>query len=173
MTLPISLTTIFSRRYALLPPIKEVRGQSGVWGQVGQSRTVVTTDGATMREVLTQVDSPHSLGYRLSEISGPLGPLVDSIDGRWEFAVQGTGTLVTAMDPARKRSWCTSHALDHTDVARVRTAGTGTSVRAPPRGCFCLDHIGLALGRPVSIRGHVGPSPSRRLLSSGQAEAPF
>jgi hypothetical protein len=96
VTLPISLTTIFSRRYALLPPIKEVRGQSGVWGQVGQSRTVVTTDGATMREVLTQVDSPHSFSYRLSEMSGPLGPLVDSIDGRWEFAVQGTGTLVTA-----------------------------------------------------------------------------
>jgi hypothetical protein len=94
-TLPIPLTAIFSRRYVLLPPIKEVRGQDGVWGQVGQSRTVVTTDGGTMRERLTEVDAPHSFGYHLSDITGPLRPLVDSVDGRWEFAMQGTGTLVT------------------------------------------------------------------------------
>jgi hypothetical protein len=94
-TLPIPLTVIFSRRYGLLPPIKQVRGQDGSWGQVGQSRTVVTTDGATMRELLTDVDAPHSFGYRLSNITGPLRPLVDSIDGRWEFAPVGTGTMVT------------------------------------------------------------------------------
>ena len=95
VTLPISLTAIFSRRYALLPPVKEVRGQEGVWRQVGQSRTVVTTDGGTMCEVLTEVDSPHSFSYHLSDITGPLRPLVDSIDGRWEFTTQGTGTLIT------------------------------------------------------------------------------
>lgn len=94
-TLPISLTDIFSRRYGLLPPIKEVRGQEGPWCQVGQSRTVVTTDGGTMRELLVEVDAPRSFSYRLSDISGPLRPLVDSVDGRWEFAPRGTGTLVT------------------------------------------------------------------------------
>jgi hypothetical protein len=95
VTLPISLTAIFSRRYVLLPPVKEVRGQDGVWGRVGQSRTVVTTDGGTMRELLTEVDSPRSFSYRLSDISGPLRPLVDGIDGRWEFTTRGTGTLIT------------------------------------------------------------------------------
>ena len=95
LTLPISLTAICSRRYGLLPPVKEIRGQDGVWGQVGQSRTVVTSDGGTMREVLTEVDVPHSFSYRLSEISGPMRPLVSSIDGRWEFATQGTGALIT------------------------------------------------------------------------------
>jgi hypothetical protein len=94
-TLPMPLTAIFSRRYGLLPPIKLVRGQDGVWGEVGKSRTVVTTDGGTMRELLTEVDAPHSFSYRLSDISGPMRPLVDTIDGRWEFATQGTGTLVT------------------------------------------------------------------------------
>jgi hypothetical protein len=94
-TLPMPLTAIFSRRYGLLPPVKEVRGQDGVWGQVGQSRTVVTTDGGAMRELLTEVDVPHSFSYHLSEISGPMRPLVDVIDGRWEFATQGTGTLIT------------------------------------------------------------------------------
>jgi Polyketide cyclase / dehydrase and lipid transport len=94
-TLPISLPTIFCRRYALLPPIKEVRGQVGTWGQVGQVRTVVTSDGGTMRELLTAVDAPHSFNYRLSDITGPMRPLVGSIEGRWEFTSKGTGTLVT------------------------------------------------------------------------------
>ena len=95
VTLPMPLTAIFSRRYGLLPPIKQVRGQDGVWGQVGQTRTVVTTDGGTMRELLTEVDAPHSFSYLLSDISGPMRPLVVSIDGRWEFATLGTGTLIT------------------------------------------------------------------------------
>jgi hypothetical protein len=94
-TLPISLPTIFCRRYALLPPIKQVRGQVGTWGQVGQVRTVVTSDGGTMREVLTDVDAPHSFSYELSDITGPMRPLVDSIEGHWEFTSKGTGTLIT------------------------------------------------------------------------------
>jgi hypothetical protein len=94
-TLSIPLPTIFCRRYALLPPIKEVRGQVGPWGQVGQARTVVTSDGGTMREVLTDVDAPHSFSYQLSDITGPMRPLVDSIEGRWEFESKGTGTLIT------------------------------------------------------------------------------
>jgi Polyketide cyclase / dehydrase and lipid transport len=94
-TLPISLPTIFCRRYVLLPPIKEVRGQVGTWGQVGQIRTVVTSDGGKMREMLTDVDAPHSFTYQLDEITGPMRPLVDSIEGRWEFTSKGTGTLIT------------------------------------------------------------------------------
>src|ERR1700734_1159101 len=95
VTLPMALTTVFSRRYFLLPPVKEVRGQDGVWGHVGQTRTVVTTDGGTMRELLTEVDAPHSFSYCLSDITGPMRPLVNAIDGRWEFVPMGTGTLIT------------------------------------------------------------------------------
>ena len=94
-TLPLPLTTIFSRRFALLPPIKEVRDQHGAWGQSGQSRMIITTDGGTMRELLTDVQPPRSFSYRLTDITGPLRPLVQSIDGRWEFAPKGTGTEIT------------------------------------------------------------------------------
>jgi len=94
-TLSIPLPTIFCRRYVLLPPIKQVRGQVGAWGQVGQERTVVTTDGGSMREVLTAIDPPHSFSYHLSDITGPMRPLVDGIDGQWAFSPRGTGTLVT------------------------------------------------------------------------------
>ena len=95
LTLPVPLTTIFCRRYAALPPISEVRGQDGIWGETGQTRVVVTTDGGTMREQLVEVDPPHSFDYRLSDITGPMRPLVDSVEGRWEFNPAGTGTLVT------------------------------------------------------------------------------
>ena len=95
LTLTMPLTSIFSRRYGLLPPVKEVHGQIGTWGEVGQTRTVATTDGGTMRELLTEVDAPHSFSYRLTDISGPMRPLVDTVDGHWEFAPQGTGTLIT------------------------------------------------------------------------------
>ena len=83
VTLAAPLTAIFNRRYALLPPIGQVRGQDGTWGRVGQTRTIVTTDGGTMREELTDVDAPHSFGYRLSDITGPMRPLVDGVEGRW------------------------------------------------------------------------------------------
>ncbi len=95
VTLSVPLTTIFARRFAALPPIREVRDQDGTWGRVGQTRVVVTTDGGTMREQLTEVDAPHSFSYRLGDITGPLRPLVESIDGRWSFDPKGTGTLVT------------------------------------------------------------------------------
>lgn len=94
-TLAVPLTVIFCRRYAVLPPVKQVRGQIGTWGQVGQGRTVVTSDGGTMREVLTDVDAPHSFSYELSHITGPMRPLVETIEGRWEFVSKGTGTLIT------------------------------------------------------------------------------
>ncbi len=94
-TLPAPLPTLFSRRFGLLPPVREVRGQAGPWGAVGQERTVVTTDGGTMREVLTDIEAPQAFGYRLSDITGPMRPLVDHVEGRWTFASAGTGTLVT------------------------------------------------------------------------------
>lgn len=94
-TLPLPLPTIFCRRYALLPPVSEVRGQHGHWGMPGQSRTVVTSDGGTMHELLLDVDAPRSFSYRLSDITGPLRPLITSVDGRWEFAPCGTGTMIT------------------------------------------------------------------------------
>lgn len=94
-TLPAPLTSLFCRRYAVLPPIKQVRGQHGTWGQVGQVRTVVTSDGGTIREMLTDVDAPRSFSYQLSDITGPMRPLVEEIDGCWEFAPKGTGTLIT------------------------------------------------------------------------------
>jgi hypothetical protein len=94
-TAPIPLPTLFHRWYGPIPPIKEVRDQTGDWDAVGQTRTVALTGGGSMREQLTSHDPPNSFGYRLSDVKGPLAPLVDHVEGLWTFEPVGTGTKVT------------------------------------------------------------------------------
>lgn len=92
---PMPLPDLFRRWYGPIPPIKATRGQTGDWDGVGQSRTVLLTGGGSMREELTSYDPPRSFGYTLSQVKGPLAPLVDHVDGLWLFAPIGTGTQVT------------------------------------------------------------------------------
>jgi hypothetical protein len=94
-TLPINLATIFNRWYGPIGPVKEVRHQLGEWATVGQTRTVRQVGGGSLREELTNIDAPRTFGYRLTDIKGPLAPLVDHIDGQWRFEPAGTGTNVT------------------------------------------------------------------------------
>ena len=92
---PMPLPALFHRWYGPIPPIKEVRDQSGDWDAVGQSRTILLTGGGSIREQLTSYDAPRSFGYVLSDIKGPMAPLVSGIDGLWSFEPGGTGTKVT------------------------------------------------------------------------------
>lgn len=94
-TLSLPLPDLFRRWHGPIPPIKEVRDQDGEWGTVGQTRTIALTGGGTMREELTSVEPPSSFRYRITAVTGALGPLVDHIDGEWAFAPIGTGTEVT------------------------------------------------------------------------------
>ena len=94
-TLPIPLPTIFCRRYGPIPPIKQVREQTGAWDAPGQTRKVLLTGGGSMREELTSVDPPRSFSYTLTDIKGPLAPLVSRVEGEWLFTRKGTGTEVT------------------------------------------------------------------------------
>ena len=88
------LPAIFDRRYAAMPPVREVRGQEGEWGTVGQTRTVATTDGGTLLETLTVVDRPHRFGYVLTDVHGPMRPLVRRVDGVWSVAREGAGSRI-------------------------------------------------------------------------------
>jgi hypothetical protein len=93
--LPHPLTKIFRRRRLAIPPVKDVRDQTGEWGTVGQTRTIVTADGGTVLETLTSNDRPRSFGYTISDVRGPMKPLIASADGRWTFEPAGTGTRIT------------------------------------------------------------------------------
>lgn len=94
-TLAAPLPGIFDRRYLLISAVSQVRDQEGVWGTVGQTRTVVQSDGGTMHEELTEVETGSHFGYRLDRITGPLAALIDHIDGRWSFERAGTGVRIT------------------------------------------------------------------------------
>src|ERR1700712_215567 len=93
--MPFDLTELFNRRYAAIPPIKAVRDQAGVWGTPGQTRTIVLADGGTMQEELVEVTRPTRFAYRISYVTGPMKPLVASLDGAWLFEPAGTGVRVT------------------------------------------------------------------------------
>jgi Polyketide cyclase / dehydrase and lipid transport len=94
-TLPIPLTTIFSRWYGPIPPVAEVREQEGEWGIAGQTRVVAFKGGGGMHEELTSVDPPRSFGYVITGITGPLGLLVGRAEGEWTFTPSGSATTVT------------------------------------------------------------------------------
>jgi hypothetical protein len=94
-TLPLELSTIFRHWYGPIPPIKEVRDQTGEWQSPGQTRVVLLTGGGSMREELTSVDPPHSFGYTLTDITGPLAALVGRAEGQWVFTPSGSATTVT------------------------------------------------------------------------------
>ena len=94
-TLPLPLTTIFSHWYGPIGPIKEVRGQTGEWDTAGQTRVVMLTPSGSFQEELTSLDPPHSFGYALTGVTGPLGLLVGRADGEWRFTPSGSATTVT------------------------------------------------------------------------------
>lgn len=110
-TLPMPLPTLFRRWYGPIPPIKDVRDQTGDWQQVGAPRTIVLTGGGTMRETLTSVDPPTSFTYTITGITGPMSPLIDHVEGAWMFTPQGTGTKVTWRWTLHRKSALTAPAL--------------------------------------------------------------
>lgn len=93
--LPTPLPQLFHRRYGPIPPIASVEGQDGVWGTVGQTRTIRLADGGSMREELTRVDRPRAFGYTISDVTGPMKPLVAQVHGLWSFEAAGDGTRIT------------------------------------------------------------------------------
>src|ERR1700731_1901431 len=94
-TLPIPLTTVFSRWYGPIGPVKEGRDQSGDWAVAGQTRTGMLSPPGSSHEAVPRLDPPHSFGYALTEITGPLGLLVGRADGEWTFVPSGTATTIT------------------------------------------------------------------------------
>jgi Polyketide cyclase / dehydrase and lipid transport len=94
-TLPLPLEKVFNRWYGPIGPVKEVRDQTGQWDTPGQTRMVMLSPAGSMHEELISLDPPHSFGYALTGITGPLGLLVGRADGQWVFTASGTATTVT------------------------------------------------------------------------------
>ena len=110
-TLPAPLPAVFRRWHGPIPPVREVRDQTGAWDAAGQTRTVQLAGGATMREELTSVQPPQSFGYRLTNIGGPMALLVDHVVGEWAFTPAPGGTEITWRWDIIPRSPLTSWAV--------------------------------------------------------------
>jgi hypothetical protein len=90
------LEELFPHRAGIIPPVKEVNGQTGPWATVGQTRSVVTADGNSNTETLVTYDRAGGrYQYRLSDLTGPLKTLVASVDGQFTYVPEGAGTRVT------------------------------------------------------------------------------
>ena len=139
------LPELFRRRRLAIPPIKEVRGQAGEWGTVGQTRTIVTSDGGTMLETLTSDRAPVRL--RLHDLAGPrpdeaVGEL--SVDGRWSFESAGTGTLDHLDLGAHP-----DRASDASRCPPSARCGTATRDRHSTRSQACCSRDGRDWATPI------------------------
>lgn len=91
----IPLPLLFRRGYGLIAPVKRVHDEPESWGQVGQQRTVeLAAFSGSFRERLVEVAPPGLFRYELTQVTGPLGLLMQSVQGQWTFAPSGTGTRV-------------------------------------------------------------------------------
>ncbi len=95
-TATVSLPEIFAHRHLALPPVVGVDDQDGEWArEVGQTRTIRTSDRGSLHETLLVLEPPHRFGYRIDQIRGPMRPLVRHLDGEWSFLPTATGTSIT------------------------------------------------------------------------------
>lgn len=110
-TLLLPLPKLFRYRYGPIPPIADVRDQTGDWRSAGQSRTIVLQGPGTMREELTEVDPPRRFRYRITELTGPNKALIDHVEGSWSFDPVGTGVRVTWAWDVHPKSGAAARAL--------------------------------------------------------------
>ena len=89
------LEQLFPHRSGPLPAIARCDGQDGAWSSVGQTRSVVLSDGTGNLETLVALERPSDYRYEITGIEGPFKLLVSSIDGRFTFEPEGNGTRAT------------------------------------------------------------------------------
>jgi hypothetical protein len=81
---PIDLTSIFTG-YGPLPAIIGTRDQTGGWDAVGQTRTVLLSDGSSASEGLTAYHYPNYFAYTVKDFTGVLRHLAREAHGQWWF----------------------------------------------------------------------------------------
>jgi hypothetical protein len=74
--------TKFYPKAGVLPAVVEVRDQRGGWDAVGQTRTLVLSDGGTVVETLRSAEAPR-FAYDLTRFTGLFGILVANARSEW------------------------------------------------------------------------------------------
>lgn len=81
---PIDLRILF-RGYLFFPAVTGVRDDPGHWDAPGLSRKPIFSDGNSAREALMTYEPFSSFSYRITDLTGPFGHVVERIVGSWVF----------------------------------------------------------------------------------------
>ena len=103
---------------------RKCAGRRASGARSARPRTIATTDGGSMLETLTSNERPHSFGYTISDVRGPMKPLVASVDGLLVLrAGRHRHSHHLDVDPHAHRGRARGDAGVRRDVARLRPAG--------------------------------------------------
>ena len=86
--------TAFYPKSGALPAVVEVRGQTGPWDTVGQTRMLMLSDGGHVIETITDTESPTYFAYELSDFQKLFGALVKGARAEWRFEREAEGTSI-------------------------------------------------------------------------------
>ena len=88
----------FYPKFGPLPAVTVVQDQTGVWDAVGQTRTLLLSDGGSVVETITDYRRGEFFAYELTEFQKLFGKLVSGARAEWSFSnVQleaGPGTRI-------------------------------------------------------------------------------
>ncbi len=99
------------RRWGPIPAVIGTRDLTGPWNEPGSQRTVLLEDGNSARERVLVWQRPWQFEYRVDQITGPLGRLVDHASGRWDFVATEQGSRFRWTYAFRPRSRVATPAL--------------------------------------------------------------
>ncbi|MDO4264458.1 MAG: SRPBCC family protein [Deinococcus sp.] len=89
-----------------LPAVVGTRDQTGAWDAVGQTRTVLLSDGSHAREQLTRYKPEQHFAYTVTPQSGMLSVLALEAQGEWWFVPRAAGgTDIVWTYTFSARSW--------------------------------------------------------------------
>lgn len=83
----------FFRGFGPIPGVRRIHADPTP--TVGSTRTLENSDGTTLRERVTALDSPHHHAYTLDGLRPPLSWLARTGHAEWSFLAEGNGTRVT------------------------------------------------------------------------------
>jgi len=82
--------------YGPLPAVVRTSENTGPWDRPGSARLIHLADGSTVREQVTDFDSPRYFAYRVWDFGNPIiKRLAEEARGEWTFVSAPGGTLVT------------------------------------------------------------------------------
>jgi hypothetical protein len=84
----------FYPRFGPLPAVIEVRDQTGEWDAVGQTRTLMLSDGGSVVEHTSEVVRPGFFAYELTDFQKLFGKIVSGARAEWRFREVAGGTSI-------------------------------------------------------------------------------